>query len=332
LRFYNDGAPVGSAAATIPLSAVSNNLAYFGRSLYPDPFLLGPIDEFQICNHALSDTDVAESFRLGPDIIPEPAQTTQTDAVGYANRKTTMPMIRSHERKTAFTLIELLVVISIIALLIALLLPALTRARETSLRAACASNVRGTGAANINYAVDHDGLFVVIGVSGSTDPDESYGGNWLWDLSITSADELIYYGSGRDILFCPSNDEQKADEHWYYSSAFRVTSYFYLNERQTGPMAHYNFLDYPDDEYEFEQVDRLNNPGGAKQPLITDANLSSPSGNFGYIVGGSPIPHRSNHINGDEPDGGNYFYLDGHATWRQFDTMRIRYRPHNQFF
>jgi prepilin-type N-terminal cleavage/methylation domain-containing protein len=64
------------------------------------------------------------------------------------------------ERKIkGFTLVELLVVISIIALLLAVLLPSLGKARETARKAVCLSNCKQWAAATATYVADNDGMF-----------------------------------------------------------------------------------------------------------------------------------------------------------------------------
>ena len=66
-------------------------------------------------------------------------------------------MCRKNKPKKGFTLIELLVVVAIISILGAMLLPALTRAREKARSATCMSNLKQIGTAWLMYANDHDG-------------------------------------------------------------------------------------------------------------------------------------------------------------------------------
>ncbi len=67
-------------------------------------------------------------------------------------------MIRN-SNKNAFTLIELLVVISIIALLISILLPALNKARDSARAVVCRSNLRQLAIAGISYTIENKEFF-----------------------------------------------------------------------------------------------------------------------------------------------------------------------------
>ena len=77
-------------------------------------------------------------------------------------------------RPLAFTLIELLVVISIIAILVSILLPALAKARELANRAVCMANVRGIIQSVLTYSQSNNGVFPVIwSANGSYDNEPS---------------------------------------------------------------------------------------------------------------------------------------------------------------
>jgi len=95
--------------------------------------------------------------------------------------------------RRAFTLIELLVVISIIALLIALLLPALGNARDYARLVECGSNMRGVSLQLNVYTVDHRGFLphtcTIENYGVSRDP----GGHDVWSVSGLSKWYLALY-------------------------------------------------------------------------------------------------------------------------------------------
>jgi len=69
---------------------------------------------------------------------------------------------RSFKSGHGFTLVELLVVVSIIALLISILLPSLSKAREQARTVKCSSIQRQLGVGNHMYADEEDGVFVPL--------------------------------------------------------------------------------------------------------------------------------------------------------------------------
>ena len=102
-------------------------------------------------------------------------------------------------RPGAFTLVELLVVVGIIAILIAMLMPSLSRARESARRVQCLSNLRQLGTAVMMYTQEYKGRFP---------------GAWDWHPRPTTPPGtfegplLKYHNNGGvpQLYTCPSDD------------------------------------------------------------------------------------------------------------------------------
>ncbi len=116
---------------------------------------------------------------------------------------------------TGFTLIELLVVVAIIAVLVAMLLPALASAREAAKTTVCANNLRQIGQADVAYS-DENNSFLVMTCNGY---DPAFNPYQWWCINVEYLRYLITNVGWSDrwppkkavdnppkILFCPSDD------------------------------------------------------------------------------------------------------------------------------
>lgn len=131
--------------------------------------------------------------------------------------------------RDGFTLIEILVVIGIIAVLVTIIFPVFSKAREMARGARCASNLRQIALAFGMYVQDWDGCFPVPNISRSPSDGcgERYEGHHEWlPALLTIADQLSPYIKNPSVWVCPS-DGREVHPPGSYREGKLWTSYHY---------------------------------------------------------------------------------------------------------
>jgi prepilin-type N-terminal cleavage/methylation domain-containing protein/prepilin-type processing-associated H-X9-DG protein len=229
-------------------------------------------------------------------------------------------------KKQGFTLIELLVVVAIIAVLIAMLLPSLSQAREMAKRVQCSNNLRSFAQASTMYALDeNDNLPQNYSFY---DPSIQHNPNYSMEsLRTINAPDfkgawmMVYpkYLKDHRLLACPTANyrinmpyEDDKQQNWYWSIKWGYSDYMYYAafrtrtnpERSVIPNA-FNPSNRPP---RLELAYKTTDPGYCL--LIADRAFSwAVDSNHGWIS--PPLV----------PRGANQAYVDGHAEWVTGDKL-----------
>ena len=222
------------------------------------------------------------------------------------------------KRHGGFTLIELLVVIAIIAILAALLLPALSTAKGKAQRTSCLSNLKQLELCWQMYA-DENGDVLPL------NPKNSLANAWILGDMQNAADAtnsallrsgLLYsFNKNTGIYRCPADIRTSPG-----GIAFRVRSYSmscYMSGEDVGA-THYGLTGY----HVNTKTSQITTPAPSLAfVFVEEAEFSNDDGHFGFSPDGSPGQGPINvwlNIPGLWHRGANFAFADGHASYRKW--------------
>ncbi len=212
-------------------------------------------------------------------------------------------------KRQPFTLIELLVVIAIIAILAALLLPSLNKARETAKSAGCASNQKQLGLAFASYSNDYNSYLPCLNYSPSSSSATPYG----WYTNILVYGGYLpkprswyneYYGNiTLGVWRCPSF----SDSMMSWCGGFGVAQ---------SPTASFYYGRYPRlSEYKRASEVLLMSDCWIPSPYRSWPSMYSPS-----LWDGSSVQEAAS-VHGSGA-GSNVLFFDGHLAFRRYLDLK----------